>query len=136
MCTEATIGIVRGTADTNSIFHVTTVFQNETGITWTAWLIQWDAPFVPEPTPLADVVYAGGSKLTDATYNIGAPAEPGIVLTGDPVLPGEAFTLNLDVYVGEGGFCDRLDMTPIIPEPATIAFLTVGGLIVFMRRKP
>ena len=90
-------------------------------------MIQWEAPFIFETIPLEDVVYVGGSKLTDATYDIGAPAEPGMVLTGDPVLPGEVFTLYLDVHVGEGVFLDGLAMVPI-PEPTTALVLAFGGI--------
>ena len=122
-CANATMGIIRGVADSDSVFHIDAVFENETGIPWSAWIITWRAPFAGGGIPLEDVVHVGGSKLANVDPTGGA----NLVLTGDPVLPGETFTLNLDVYVGEGWFYDRLDMRPI-PEPATVLLLALGSL--------
>jgi len=126
-CADASVGIIRGVANSDSIFRMTASYENETDMPWTAWLIQWRALFAGGSIPLEDVVYTGGSKLTTAIYDIGSYAEPGMILTGNPVLPGEVFTFNLDVYVGEGGFYDRLGMAPIVPEPATALLLALGA---------
>ena len=123
ICDGGSIGIIRGAADSDSVFPMTGVFKNETGIAWTAWVIGWNAPFAFDSIPLEDVDYVGGSKLTNAIY----PSDSAILLTGDPVLPGEAFTIELDIRVAEGGFYDRLHMGPI-PEPITVVLLGLGSL--------
>jgi len=131
ICDGETIGDIWGNADSDSVFHLNATYKNETGIPWSAWIITWRFPFAVGGIPLEDVVHVGGSKLD----HVATTWDYGIVLTGNPVLPGEAFTLNLDIYVGEGGFYDRLDMTPIVPEPASVVLFGLGGIGLIHRRK-
>ena len=124
-----------GTADSDSFFHFTGLFNNKTGITWTGFRVAWGAPYIWGNIPFKDVVFLNSSKFSVSDRDVPPSPFRIILLSGPPaVLPNEVFTINLDVYVGQGRFYDDLRMGPI-PEPATVVLLALGSIGLVRRRR-
>jgi len=130
-CVGDSIRGFAGGADSDSVLHVTGIFKNKTGLTWTGWMIEWGAPYIWDNPQLEDIVYVNSSK-----FEVVAHSGHRIILSGEQrVLTEEAFTFSVDVYVGEGSFYDDLAMAPMIPEPATVVLFGVGGIAVLERQR-
>lgn len=113
-----------GEADSDSVLHVSGIFKNKTGLPWKGWRIEWGADYIWGNKKLEDVVYISSSK-----FGVVADSAHRIILSGEQlVLPEEAFTFAVDVYVGEGLFYDDLAMAPMVPEPTTALLLALGGI--------
>ena len=115
-----------GVTDSDPTFHVTKTVTNSSGYTWTSYellLGAGSATFVG--TPFTDkfgtaVISNAGLKITYSSPLV--------------VLPGQTVVLDFDINVpstGSFGFC--LTQNPI-PEPATLAILGLGGLLLRKRR--
>lgn len=116
------------TAESHSTFTVTSTVTNETSVTWIGYEVTLD------PTEAAKFVSgsAGSTKfgtineIDDWTLEFWAPLE---------VLPTQVVTLQFDVYIPDGGpYTFSLTQNPI-PEPATVALLGLGGLLLVVRKK-
>jgi hypothetical protein len=116
------------TAEAKSTFTITTTATNESGFTWTGYILsldrQGDATFV-EGT-------AGSTKFETVEYpdlwtvEFWAPKE---------VLPGQVVTLQFDINIPDSGpYTFTLAQNPI-PEPMTIAILGLGSLYLLRKRR-
>jgi len=116
------------TAEAKSTFTITTTTTNESGFTWTGYILSLDkqgaATFV-EGT-------AGSTKFQTVKYpdpwsiEFWAPEE---------VLPGQVVTLRFDINIPDiGPMTFTLAQQPI-PEPTTIAILGLGSLFLLRKRK-
>jgi len=124
---------LEGTTDSeDSVFHVTTIITNDTGVAWTGLILNYS----PHGwLNISDdwIEVAGLTKLQTPVLQdryCFEFSEP------DPVLHGETFTMQFDVHVhprdpaGVGMyFYDvwRYELVPV-PEPSTILLITMGGL--------
>jgi len=110
-------------AEAHSTFTVTTTATNETDFTWTGYILTLDP--AGEATFVASS--AGSTKFTQILYpdawtiEFWAPQE---------VAPGQVVTLQFDISIpDDSSYTFTLTQTPI-PEPATIALLGLGSLVV------
>ena len=116
------------TAEAKSTFTITTTATNESGFTWTGYIIsldpQGDATFV-EGT-------AGSTKFETVEY-----PDPWTVEFWAPkaVLPGQVVTLQFEISIPDSvPYTFTLSQQPI-PEPTTIAILGLGCLFLLRKRK-
>ncbi|MHC4597246.1 MAG: PEP-CTERM sorting domain-containing protein [Planctomycetota bacterium] len=121
--TEVTI-----TAEAESTFTLTTTATNESGYTWTGYILsldpQGDATFV-EGT-------AGSTKFGTVVY-----PDPWTIEFWAPkaVPPGQVVTLQFEISIPDSGpYTFTLTAQPI-PEPTTIAILGLGSLFLLRKRK-
>lgn len=116
------------TAEAESSFTITTTATNESGFTWTGYILsldqQGDATFV-EGT-------AGSTKFETVEYpdlwtvEFWAPKE---------VLPGQVVTLQFEINIPDPGpYTFTLAQKPI-PEPMTITILGFGSLFLLRKRR-
>jgi len=116
------------TADADSTFTLTSTTTNESGFTWTGYILTLD--------PAGDVTFvpgmAGSTKFQTVLYptltrlEFWAPLE---------VQPGQVVTLQFDLHVPDGPpYTFSLTHTPI-PEPATFALLGLGTAVLLTQRK-
>lgn len=116
------------TAEAESTFTITTTATNESGFTWTSYILsldrQGDAIFV-EGT-------AGSTKFETVEYpdlwtiEFWAPKA---------VLPGQVVTLQFEISIPNSvPYTFTLAQQPI-PEPTTIAILGLGSLFLLRKRK-
>lgn len=132
-------GHVHGTVTTDSeedpILTIINTIDNDTGFVWTGYIVNiymnktfsipWATVYVPEdwttaitqPQPIG-----GGQYMGTVTYSAGTPLAPGQTL---------AFGYQLS-FVGSVQFTQ--EMIPV-PEPATLALLAVGGLMIWRGRR-
>jgi len=116
------------TADADSTFTLTSTTTNESGFTWTGYILTLDpadgATFVPGSagsTKFQTVLYPTPTRL-----EFWAPLE---------VQPGQVVTLQFDLNVPDGPpYTFSLMHTPI-PEPATFALLGLGTAVLLAQRK-
>jgi hypothetical protein len=78
------------------------------------------------------------SGLTWVVDNVSVGAKLDLFFYSDPVLPGESanfvvYTDNTTDHVPFFGVA--IYPTPVIPEPATLALMTLGGLFISRRRR-
>ncbi len=120
--------IITMSAEVQSTFNVTTTTTNQSGFTWTGYILflepQGDATFVEgtaESTKFNTVLYQ------DAwTIEFRAPQE---------VLPGGVVTLEFDISIPDDElYTFALTQQPI-PEPTTIVILGFGSLYLLRKRK-
>ncbi len=116
------------TADAKSTFTITTTATNESGFTWTGYILsldpQGDATFV-EGT-------AGSTKFETVEY-----PDPWTIEFWAPkaVLPGQVVTLQFEISIPDSvPYTFTLSQQPV-PEPTTIAILGLGSLFLLRKRK-
>jgi len=116
------------TAEAKSTFTITTTTTNESGFTWTGYILSLDkqgsATFV-EGT-------AGSTKFQTVKY-----PDPWSIEFWAPevVLPGEVVTLRFDINIPDSGPSTFTLSQQPIPEPSTIAILGLGSLFLLRKRK-
>jgi hypothetical protein len=117
--------IMSGTTDEDPIFRTIKLVTNSSTVAWTSYELTLSATGpVFTGTPSSDlfssaVISNGGLKIT---------------FSGGVVNPGDEVLLNFRTLVSSTGtFSVCLTQNPI-PEPATIALLSIGALA-FIRRK-
>ena len=114
------------TAEAHSTFTINTTTTNESGITWTGYLLSLD--------PLGSATFVEGSAGSTKFDMIVYP-DPHTIEFWEPqvVLPGQVVALQFDVSIPDDGtYTFTLTQSPI-PEPASILLLGLGGLM--LRRK-
>ena len=120
-----------GTADSDSTFSVTLLAANNTGVAWTSSVLKcaphhgaggfaYIIPETVESTRLETVTFPGAW-----TVEFSGPP---------PVLNGEFFMIEFDMHVPAGEFDDVLRLT-VVPEPATIALVGMGALVLLRNRR-
>lgn len=117
--------IMSGQTDEDPVFTVTKTVTNSSTITWTSYELTL-SPTGPlfTGTPSSDVfssavISDGGLKIT---------------YSGGSLAPGNTVNLNFSILVSSiGMFSVCLTQNPI-PEPATIAMLSLGALAFFRRK--
>ena len=121
-------GAVTITAESHSVFSITSTTTNNTGFTWTSYELTLDpaeaATFVPGTAQSTD--FQSFIDHDPYTLEFTSPLE---------VPPGEQVTFEVDIDLPDTGpFTFTLTQTPI-PEPATVALLGLGALALVARRK-
>ena len=114
------------TAEAHSTFTINTTTTNESGITWTGYVLSLD--------PLGDATFVDGSAGS-TKFNTALYPDPHTIEFWEPqvVLPGQVVALQFDVSIPDDGtYTFTLTQNPI-PEPASILLLGLGGLL--LRRK-
>ncbi|MHC4173084.1 MAG: hypothetical protein ACYTBX_01990 [Planctomycetota bacterium] len=116
------------TAEAKSTFTITTTATNESGITWTGYILsldpQGDATFVEGS--------AGSTRFETVEYpdlwtiEFWAPRE---------VLPGQVVTLQFEIYIPDPGPYTFTLAQKAIPEPMTITILGLGSLFLLRKRR-
>ena len=116
------------TAESHSTFTVTSTVTNETGFTWTGYLLELD------PAEAATFINASGGSTK--FNNISYPDDWTILFESPQVVdPGQVVTLQFDVNIPDSGeYTFTLTQTPI-PEPATFALLAAGGVLFLRKRR-
>lgn len=117
--------IMGGQTDEDPVFTVTKTVTNSSAITWTSYELTL-SPTGPlfTGTPSSDVfssavISDGGLKIT---------------YSGGWLAPGDTVNLNFSILVSSTGmFSVCLTQNPI-PEPATIAMLSLGALAFFRKK--
>jgi len=116
------------TAEAESTFTITTTTTNESGFTWTGYVLSLD--------PQGDATFVEGAAGSTKFETVEYPDPYTIEFWApQPVLPGQVVTLQFDVSIPDAGpYTFTLLQSPI-PEPTTIAILALGGLLLLRKRK-
>jgi hypothetical protein len=120
-----------GSADSKSTFTIVRTITNETGITWTGYVLEH------MPGIVMGGVFVEGSASSTKLLTITEPVPWQIEFSGSPpVLDGESFTIQFDFAVLRGGgFLNDIGGRPV-PEPATIVLLGLGAAAFLRLRRP
>jgi len=115
-------------AESLSKFTITTTATNESGFVWTGYRLMLDpaepATFVPGSA--GSTKFGTVDEVDDWTLEFWAPLE---------VLPGQVVTMQFDVSIPDGGaYTFTLTQEPI-PEPSTVAILSLGALPLLLRKR-
>ncbi len=129
---------VIGFVDSESVFSVTRTFYNDTGVTWTGFSLERDAPL-----PGGGYFVTGSASSTKLqTITDSHPAMPishWIEFSGTPVVPdGESITIQFDFWApphSHDGIFVNYWYYGVIPEPMAISLLALGSLVLLRKRK-
>lgn len=116
---------ISGTA--NSSFGINKAVKNETGMTWTAFELTLDAG--------SEAVFKNPSSETYLTTADITDDGKKLTFSGDlPVKDTETVTMIFDIEIPSGVFSFSMTQTGV-PEPATIALLGLGSLVLIRRKR-
>lgn len=115
-------------AESHSVFTVSSTVTNDSGFTWTSYMLTLDpieaATFVPGSGQSTDLHTVIDHDLY--TIEFKAPTE---------VPPGETVTFEAKIDIPDTGPYTFTLTQRAIPEPATVALLGIGALALVKRRK-
>lgn len=116
------------TAEAESTFTITTTATNESGFTWTGYILSLDRQ--------GDAVFVGGTAGSTKFETVEYPDLWTIEFWAPKaVLPGQVVTLQFEISIPDSvPYTFTLAQQPI-PEPTTIAILGLGSLFLLRKRK-
>jgi len=118
---------VTGETDADPTMHITKQVENSSGVIWTEYTIELSG---------TGVTFVAGSAAS-SHFLTAIDETPNFIRYKAPsaVLPGQTVTFDFDVNVATTGYFGfTLTQTPI-PEPATLAFIGLGGIVVLAMRR-
>ena len=123
-----TVAGVTITAEAESTFTITTTATNESEFTWTGYILSLDRQ--------GDATFVGGTAGSTKFETVEYP-DPWTIEFWAPkaVPPGQVVTLQFEISIPDSvPYTFTLKQQPI-PEPTTIAILSLGILFLFIKRK-
>jgi hypothetical protein len=116
------------TAEAKSTFTITTTTTNESGFTWTGYILTLDKQ--------GNATFVEGTAGSTKFQTVGYP-DPWTIefWAPKPVLPGQVVTLQFDINIPDSGPSTFTLAQQPIPEPTTIAILGLGSLFLLRKLK-
>lgn len=120
-----------GALDSGSTFSVIRTITNDTGVSWTGYILESRGTIMPGGSVGYVPETVESTMLQTITYrerSIIEFAEP------PPVLDGESLTIQFDLYTSGTVEFNAVFKQEFVPEPATFSFLALGTLGLARRR--